>query len=110
MSGILNMITLWKKTVEKEEDTPTSINIIMDTWEPRFNWFRPPMWKIFRWAYKHHYTKFCNCYPTSIHSSIEESYSDNGITLEFNAHKVESPEIEKMANKLKENVDGGINV
>ena len=105
MIDIKNMIEMWKKAIKEEGDKPTSADIIIDTWEPRFSWFRPPMWKIFRWAYKHHYTKFCNCYPTSIHNSIEESYSDNSIELEFNAYKVESPEIESMANKLKENID-----
>lgn len=40
------------------------MDLLYIQYSPRWKWFRPPMWKIFMWAYKiTDATKFINCTP-----------------------------------------------
>lgn len=46
------------------------LDILVINLKPRWKWFRPPMWKIFRWAYKiTSATQYKNCYPVSINGN-----------------------------------------
>lgn len=104
MGQIEDMYKSWINEVESDPQDITT-DIFIDEWTPKVKWFRPPLWKIFRWAYKHRYLKLCNCYPVSINTSsnITETVDD----IEFVAVNYNNPAIDKMAKELIDNINGG---
>ena len=68
----------------KENDTndKKGFDIICMTLEPKIKWFKPPLWKIFMWAYKvKNSVEYANFYPTSCITST----SNNELDVKFAA-------------------------
>lgn len=67
---------------------------------PRFKHFRPPMWKIFLWAYKvQKKVLFKDCYPTAMSSSTLNP--DKELEITFNCHPLRNDKVDKIAEKVK---------
>ena len=97
MGQVKNFIKLWMNEIG---DSPQNItnNIFIDEWTPKVKWFRPPLWKIFRWAYNHKYTKISNAYPSSI--NIETETNETVHNIEFVANDYSNPAVDQLANNL----------
>lgn len=65
MSDVSKVYDEWKKYVEGYPNKKDSMNILHEVWSPKVKWFRPPMWKMFRWAYSIDKTLLMNCVPVS---------------------------------------------
>lgn len=76
-----------------EED---AMDILYQQWVPRVKWFRPPMWKIFRWAYRIKKIMCTDCYPVSWSSSLDLKDDDlNGsVEIEFSAKTFENMKLD----------------
>lgn len=100
MSELEKVSKDWKDAVTAEDNNNNAMNLKYEEWVPIWKGFQPPMWKIFRWAYKIKTTFFTNAYPVSIGSSNE--------ILEFGCHpgliinnvKYENPMITAKAEEL----------
>lgn len=73
MSDLEKMLEDWRKEVHdpgmdiNPDGTPAEgFNMIHEVWSPRWKCFQPPMWKIFRWAYKIKRTLYTGCYPAGM--------------------------------------------
>lgn len=91
----------WKKAVESADPNPepkrTGTNVTLITYVPRWKWFKPPMWRIFRWAYKvHEITKYTNVYPVAINSNGPKEVEVSGVIQYHQNEKVN-----KLADRLK---------
>lgn len=82
----------WNKGVEELPNEEDSINILRRVWTPKVKWFKPPMWKIFSWAYKINETMYMNCYPTSCDSSLNIKDGNGAVDpdIKFSALNVDN--------------------
>lgn len=116
MTSVEEMLNEWKKglSIETENDEETSHNengfdMLYMSLTPRIKWFKPPLWKIFMWAYKIDKSVLLkNCFPISSSSSGMET-NKTEFTLEFacNNDFIHSPKIKNAANNLLENINKG---
>lgn len=69
----LDMYNAWLQGVrDSEPDYPhdDGFNMLHELWIPKWKWFKPPMWKIFRWAYNIKRTLYTGCYPVSMSTGV----------------------------------------
>lgn len=74
--SIEESLNAWRNAIHEEEqkgNKQTGFNLIHERWTPKWKWFRPPRWKIFRWAYYIERRLYYNCYPVSIDTTVDES-------------------------------------
>ncbi len=74
---------------------------------PRFKHFRPPMWKIFMWAYKvEKVTYFTGVYPVGIRTGMEvHSSFHHPADFTFTAHPYHHETIDNIGRTLKEQLE-----
>lgn len=57
----------WLYGLSGSRKEPEGITFLHIVYVPRWKWFKPPMWKIFRWAYKvKEVRRYINVSPTNI--------------------------------------------
>lgn len=109
-----------RRKIFGEPQRQEGVDIMLNELEPKVKWFKPPLtlkiWKFqfdMTWAYK---TKklyvLKNCYPVAMSSDFDvnkssESSEPKGITLEWNATKIEDPRVEAHAEKLRNKMKVG---
>jgi len=54
-------------------------NLAYALYTPKWKWFRPPLWRIFRWAYRINITLYLNCAPVV----TEVRPEDIAFTIEY---------------------------
>ena len=63
---IRDVLNDWIRWIEDGDPNKNhTVEIIHESWSPKWKWFQPPMWKVFRWAYSIDRTILKNCYPAS---------------------------------------------
>lgn len=63
------MVDTWKSQLQTSSGCMgdyQGFGFIHEVWTPKVKWFRPPTWKVFRWAYHIEKTLYTNCYPISM--------------------------------------------
>ena len=76
------------------EKNSNTLNILHEVWSPRFKWFQPPMWPIFRWAYKIKRTLLVGCYPISMGTNADDmpkqdgTSTQNEVALQFSCSSI----------------------
>lgn len=76
--SVYEMLNQWKTEIENIEKTEGiegtkhTTDLVHEIWDPKWTWFRPPWWWIFRWAYNIKTTVFHNVYPAKIWMDIPE--------------------------------------
>lgn len=88
---------------------PRGFDMLHERWSPKWKYFKPPMWWIFRWAYDIRKTLYTNCYPiavntTGISIASKPIVPTNEITIKFNTTPFKSEAIEKKANEFMTNL------
>lgn len=111
MNPIEKMLNEWINGIKEDHivkcNNDHSMDILHIIYKPRFKHFRPPMWKIFMWAYKvERKTLFKGCYPSSIKSDMDTKVSKT-LDIVFSCNPYHSPEVDKVAEKLKEDFCNG---
>lgn len=64
-----HMVDTWKSQLQTSSGCMgdyQGFGFIHEVWTPKVKWFRPPTWKVFRWAYHIEKTLYTNCYPISM--------------------------------------------
>lgn len=109
MSCVKEMVQYWIKELKNgnaykvNNNDKNGFDILYISYKHRFKYFRPPMWKIFMWAYKvDRRILFKDCYPKSISTSVERE-----ISMEFKCNPINNDEVDKLADKIKEAFDDG---
>lgn len=102
MNDIEKAIEDWKKGIgdiptNSSNDTYKS-NLLHERWSPKWQWFQPPMWRIFSWAYNIKSVVYTGVYPIAVKTDME--IPPEGITLEFQASIYKSEAIEEKAKEL----------
>ena len=116
MTSVEEMLNKWKKglSIETENDDNSindknGFNMLYISLTPRIKWFKPPLWKIFMWAYKIDKRVLLeNCVPVSSSSNMESHPVEVELDFKCNNELNYSPEIEKASNKLLENLKKGV--
>lgn len=80
-----------------------------ERWSPKWKYFKPPMWWIFRWAYDIKKTLYTNCYPIAVNTggisiASKPIVPTDSIEIEFNGTSFRSEAIEKKANAFMANI------
>lgn len=123
MTEMEAMLDQWRKTVhgasmtgEDPSGNDYKSNLLHEVWSPRWKWFQPPMWKIFRWAYRIKRTLYTGVYPVAIGGDfsmrsdmagclkVNQTAKGDNVTMvgvQFNATPYRHPEIEKIAAQRK---------
>lgn len=99
-------LRMWREAVmndQIEPDEPEGFNILHEVWSPKIKWFKPPMWKIFRWAYNIKKTLYTGCYPVSISGSSHIAYPPREVNFEFTSQGYCHQKLEEYTHKLMEN-------
>ena len=107
MTSVEEMLNEWKKglSIETENDEEISHNengfdMLYMSLTPRIKWFKPPLWKIFRWAYKIDKAYLLkNCIHTNPVPTDKTELHE--LHIEFSCNKVDNPEVEKTAEYLR---------
>lgn len=81
---------------QEEEKEVYSSDVYIVTWIPKIKWFRPPMWKIFKWAYRIEITKYTNVFPAAINKDKESADK----IIECTSSTVIPEEVKDLAEKL----------
>ncbi len=74
-------------------------NILLEEWSPKWKLFRPPMWKIFRWAYNIKQTLFTGVYPVGCHSTLDVPTKEP-VEVEFTATSYQSEVIDAVVGDM----------
>jgi len=113
MNDVDEAMKKWREGIgysdsDKQSDDEYVSDILYLSLKPRWKWFKPPLWRIFMWAYKvDKAMKFTNCYPTSISTDHMEIKAEgiqpvDSIELTFTIPPFKSELIEKKAAELRE--------
>ena len=102
------LVKRWKEGIGGDStESYKGFDMLHIVWYPKWKWFKPPMWKIFKWAFNIDKTLYTNCYPKAIgEMSIEimskASVPRNEITLTFNAEEEKGrPEDVEVHDRIK---------
>ena len=104
------MLNEWRKGLneETENNEDDGFDMLYISLTPRIKWFKPPLWKIFMWAYKIDKSVLLkNCVPISSSSDMENHPTEVELEFKCDNDLVHSPEIKKEADNLLENLKGG---
>lgn len=98
-SAMERMLKQWRDAVAMEEmrnPEPKLFTVEHVVWSPKVKWFRPPMWRIFRWAYNIEVKTYKNCYLSGIESGTMsvKRYSETPFT--FTASGFNHPAVDKL--------------
>ena len=97
MSTVEDTYKQWREDIERIGDDEDGLDVTYVILTPRIKWFKPPLWKIFRWAYKIDKAYLLkNCKPAN---PVPTNKTD--LHIEFSCNKVDNPDIEKAAEYLR---------
>lgn len=81
-------------------ENPYGLDFLHEEWSYKWKWFKPPMWRIFRWAFNIKRKLYKNCYPISI--GMENEYvPGHEVEAIFTTQLYRSKEIEEVAEKFR---------
>jgi len=80
-------------------------NMLLEEWSPKWKRFRPPMWKIFRWAYNIKKTLFTGVYPIACNSSLNAPMPPAPIEFAFTATPYHSEAVDAAESNIRQHYE-----
>lgn len=102
---VIDAMKEWKAKLDadpsnKLDDHNYVSDLLYEVWTPKWKWFKPPMRRIFRWAYSIEQTLLTNVYPSSI-NLVNDDSANSEVDITFNANFPKSEKIEALSNEFK---------